>query len=362
MRMIFPFSVAIVAPMLLCPAPAVAQLRPLVEPPASAAGALNGVDVFLINEGNVAAPVDAPQTIQTIARDGTALTLELIRSTADTAPVAPGGFARLRYRLAPLARPAEPRRQVANAKPAEPSGPGEDVTATGRGTSSAFLDRFGAFEPTYGVVGAGDAGAKLQVSFAMQPFASTGPASFIKVAYTQTIFWALDQPSGPIRATTYSPEAFIDVPFDETTRLSLGYRHDSNGGGPATSIDINRLYLRVNKTFALGNDWRLDIAPQGWFYVGPQGVAGDIERFYGYGALGASIEQKDGMKLALYARGNPMTRQGSAELFASYPIKRFGIGDIGLYVFGQAFHGYGEALSDYNRADTSARIGIALTR
>lgn len=362
MRMMLPLATMIVACPMLCPAPAAAQLRPLVEPPASAAGALNGVDVFLINEGQAAAPVDAPATIQTIARDGTALTLELIRSTADTAPVPPGGFARLRYRLAPLVRPAEPRAAVARAEPRGPAGSGEQVTASGRGTASAFLSRFEPFEPTYGVVGTGDSGAKVQLSFAMQPFASTGPASYIKVAYTQTIFWALDQPSGPIRATTYSPEAFIDVPFDESTRLSLGYRHDSNGGGPATSIDINRLYLRVNKTFALGNDWRLDIAPQGWFYVGTQGIAGDIERFYGYGALGASVEQKDGVKLALYARGNPMTRQGSAELFASYPIKRFGIGDIGLYVFGQAFHGYGEALSDYNRADTHARIGIALTR
>lgn len=351
---------ALIAPLsIVVPTPAAAQLRPLVEPPASAAGALNGVDVFLINEGKEAAPITAPPTIQTIARDGTALTLELIRSTADAAPVAPGGFARLRYRLAPLAQPAAPKVAAVRAAPA---GPGEQVDTSGRGTASAFLSRFGPFEPTYGVVGTGDSGAKVQLSFAMQPFASTGPASYIKVAYTQTIFWALDQPSGPIRATTYSPEAFIDVPFDESTRLSLGYRHDSNGGGPATSIDINRLYLRLNKTFALGNDWRLDIAPQGWFYVGPQGIAGDIERFYGYGALGASVEQKDGVKLALYARGNPMTRQGSAELFASYPIKRFGVGDIGLYVFGQAFHGYGEALSDFNRADTHARIGIALTR
>ena len=349
----------VAAPMLLVSHPAAAQLRPLVEPPVSAAGALSGVDVFLINEGKEAAPVDAPPTIQTIARDGTALTLELIRSTADTAPVAPGGFARLRYRLAPLARAAEPR--VAAAR-ATPQGPGEQVAATGRGTASGFLSRFGPFEPTYGVVGTGDSGAKVQLSFAMQPFASTGPASYIKVAYTQTIFWALDQPSGPIRATTYSPEAFIDVPLNPTTQLSLGYRHDSNGGGVTNSVDINRLYARVNKTFALGNDWRIDIAPQGWVYVGTQGLAGDIERFYGNAALATSIEQKDGVKLALYARGNPGARQGSAEFFASYPIKRFGVGDVGLYLFGQAFHGFGEALSDYNRADTHARIGIALTR
>jgi len=231
-----------------------------------------------------------------------------------------------------------------------------------RGTSSGFLDRFAPFEPIYGVFGTGDAGAKVQFSFAHQPFAGSGPASHIKVAYTQTMFWALDQPSGPFRATTYSPEAFIDVPLDPTTQLAIGYRHDSNGEGPATSIDVNRLYLRANERFALGKGWQLDVTPQGWFYVGTQGVADDIERFMGYGALGASIEQKHGIKLALYARGNPRTRQGSAELFLSYPVKRFGLGDSGIYVFGQAFHGYGEALSDYNIVDSHARIGIALTR
>ena len=344
-------------PLLVLTPAAHAQLRPLVEPPASAAGALRGVDVFLINEGRDPAPVEAPPTLQTIARDGTTLTLELIRSTADTAPVAPGGFVRVQYRLAPLTRAAEPRTETAKAVTA-----GETVTTAARGTSSAFLARFSSYEPVYGVIGTDDAGAKVQLSFAVQPFASSGSASFIKLAYTQTIFWALDQPSGPIRATNYSPEAFVDVPLSGTARLAIGYRHDSNGGGPTNSVDINRFYLRANKSFALGRGWRVDIAPQGWIYVGAQGLADDIERFYGNAGLGASIEQQDGIKLALFARGNPATRLGSAELFASYPIKRFGVGDIGLYVFGQAFHGYGEALSDFNRSDTHARIGLSFTR
>ncbi|MBA4042712.1 MAG: phospholipase, partial [Sphingobium sp.] len=63
-------------------APASAQLRPLVAPPESAAKAsTDGVDVFLINEGAAPVPIAAPDTIDTIAQDGTALTLELIRST-----------------------------------------------------------------------------------------------------------------------------------------------------------------------------------------------------------------------------------------------------------------------------------------
>ncbi len=345
------------APLLAIATPAAAQLHPLVEPPATPAAALSGVDVFLINEGKEAAPVEAPDTIQTIARDGTALTLELIRSTADTAPIAAGGFAKLSYRLAPVARPLADRVAVARADM-----PGESTAISARGPASGFLDRFSAFEPTYAVVGLQDAGAKAQFSFAFQPFATHGPASYVKLAYTQTILWAIDRPSGPIRATNYSPEAFIDVPVDESTRLALGYRHDSNGGGLTDSVDINRIFLRANKRFSLGNRWRLDISPQGWIYVGQQGTTPDIERFYGYGGLGVSIAQDDGLKLALFARGNPATRLGAGELFISYPIKRFGLGDVGLYAFAEGYHGYGEALTDYNRADTHARIGLAFTR
>lgn len=345
------------APLLFVAAPATAQLRPLVEPPANPAAALSGVDVYLLNEGPQSAPVEAPATIQTISRDGTALTLELIRSSADVAPVPAGGFVKLRYRLAPVLRPAEPvveRARVATVA--------EDETITARGPASGFLSRFSPYEPTYGVVGASGAGAKVQLSFAVQPLAAHGPASYLKLAYTQTILWAIDQPSGPIRATNYSPEAFVDVPIDPATRLALGYRHDSNGGGLTDSVDINRIFVRLNRRFTLARHWTLDVSPQGWFYVGQQGATPDIERYYGYGGLGVSITQDDGLKMALFARGNPASGRGAGELFLSYPISRLRLGDIGLYVFGQAYHGYGEALTDYDRADTHARIGIAFTR
>jgi outer membrane phospholipase A len=47
-------------------------------------------------------------------------------------------------------------------------------------------------------------------------------------------------------------------------------------------------------------------------------------------------------------------------LFVSYPLAK--LGGLGIYVFGQGFTGYGEALDDYRVNDTHARIGIALTR
>ncbi len=349
--------VLLAAPLFAVAAPATAQLRPLVEPPANPAAALSGVDVFLINEGRQGAPVEAPATLQTISRDGSALTLELIRSTADVGPIPAGGFVKLRYRLAPVLRPVEPVAERARVAVA-----GEDESITGRGPANGFLSRFSAFEPTYGVVGADGAGAKVQLSFAFQPLAADGPASYLKVAYTQTILWAIDQPSGPIRAINYSPEAFVDVPVDPATRVALGYRHDSNGGGLTDSVDINRIFVRLNHRFSLGRRWNLDVSPQGWVYVGQQGATPDIERYYGYGGLGVSITQDDGLKMALFARGNPGSRQGAGEVFLSYPIKRLGLGDIGLYVFGEAYHGYGEALTDYDRADTHARIGLAFTR
>ncbi len=361
--------IALALPLALVATPCAAQsLRPIVEPPLSAQAALAGVDVFLLNEGREAVPVAAPDTLQTTARDGTSLTLELIRSTADTAPVAPGGFVKLRYRLAPLApglAAASPATPGISARP--DAAPVEQVTDTARGPASSFAGRFSPHEPTYFVAGAGDARAKLQFSFALQPFASAGPLSYLKVAYTQTVFWGIGLPSGPITTVTYSPEGFADVPLSQTARAAIGFRHDSNGGGTTDSVDANRVFLRVSKRFDLGRGWRLDVAPQGWFYVSSNGIATDLPRFWGNGSVTASIGQADGVKFQIFARGNPRSGKGAGELFVSYPIASLGLRDlglhgVGLYLFGQAFTGYGETLPGYNRADTHARIGVSFTR
>lgn len=358
---IWPPITALVA--LLFATSAVAQLRPLAAPPENAAKAnTDGVDVFLINEGTQAAPIAAPDTIDVIAQDGTALTLELIRSTAEGAPVPAGGFAKLRYRLAPLS-PSAP--QVAATAPERPRpapvGGGETLVADSAGVASAFIERFRPYEPTYVAIGSGRENTKAQVSFALKPFGGTGVLSHLNLAYTHTFFWAFNRPSGPITTAIYSPEVYFDVPVGEQVNVAFGYRHSSNGGGPADSIDANRLYLRVNRQFDLGRGWRLDVAPQGWVFFGTRGIARDLDRFWGNGGITASITQRNGVKLALYGRGDPTTGRGAAEVFLSYPLRRIG-GDVGLYLFGQAFTGFGETLPRYNERDTTARIGIALTR
>jgi hypothetical protein len=339
-------------------APAAAQLRAVPAQPASEVEALRGVEVFLINES--AAPIaDAgPRQIEVTAVDGTRLVLE--RVPGPTATIGPGGFAKARYVPVSVAQAAVPpsAQHPAAVIPAE-----ETVVQSSTGSSAAFVDRFAPHEPVYGVFGTGDAGGKLQVSFAFRPFAEDAPLKLgnLRFAYTQTMFWALREPSGPFRSTNYSPEVYADIPLDETTRVALGWRHDSNGRGMIDSIDVNRIFGRVEKSFDLGGDWHLDVAPQAWFYVGRFGTAPDIKDYLGYTALTAAIRQKDGLKISVTGRGNFEARRGGAELFASYPLAPIG-GGIGFYLFGQAFTGYGEALDDYRRNQTHARIGIALTR
>ena len=352
--------------------PAVAQLRPLVEPPASAQSARGGVDVFLLNEGAAPAPAQGPAEIETIARDGSRL--RLVAAPDGEGPVAPGTFARVHYRLAAAAPatalvasvPAQDQTaalaQAAKMLDDHRAAPhAETVVTTSAGTSGAFVDRFHAYAPIYGAFGLADAGGKLQFSFAFRGIGhDDGP--HLDFAYTQTMFWALGEPSAPFRSTTYSPELYLDVPIDPTTTAAIGVRHDSNGGGPATSIDINRAYLRLNKTVALGDGWRLDLTPQAWLFIRNRGIADSIGRYWGYSAITAAIGRADGIKLALTARGNPATGKGAAEAFLSYPVAAFGDGWPHIYLFGQAWSGYGEAIDDYNRRTTRARLGIAFTR
>jgi phospholipase A1 len=355
--------------------PAAAQLRVVPDQPVSASAARAGVDVYLMNESDRAVPAEAPATLAITAADASRLTL--VPAERAPATIAARSFARVRYvssgvvevAVAPPVAPTEAQTAEANVKawpaPLPPaSSAGETQVASANGRSSAFIDRFRPYEPIYGVAGLRDSGAKLQVSFALKPFGGTNALSYFTFAYTQTMFWAIDQASGPFRATTYSPEAFFDVPLDDRTRIGVGFHHDSNGRGDALSLDVNRVTARVSHSFDLGSGWTAELTPQAWFYVGQRETPSDFADYWGYTSLKASVGQVDGLKLSLFGRGNPGTGKGALEAFVSYPLSRLSGGrdGLGVYLFGQAFTGYGEALEDYRINDSHARIGIALTR
>ncbi|MES2054585.1 MAG: phospholipase A [Pseudomonadota bacterium] len=357
-------AIAPVLALLVVATPAAAQLRPLVEPPATADAARDGVEVFLLNEGNIALPAAGPDTIETAAKDGARL--RLVAAPDGQAMVPPGGFARMHYRLAAVQMAARTPTQLVIANDAPPiqatapsKPPVEELSRSSNGTATALAGRISPYEPTYGVYGPGAAGAKMQFSAAIRLLGDTDGLR-LKGAYTQTMFWALDRPSGPIRPTTYSPELFAELPIGRSAIIAAGYRHDSNGEAGGQSIDVNRIFIRATRTFDLGKDWRFELTPQAWFYASRVGRGTDLDRYWGYTSLSASIAQADGLKIAGTVRGNPGTGKGSGELFISYPLTR--VGPVGLYFFGQAFTGYGEALSRFDSSDSHARIGIAFTR
>lgn len=319
------------------------SLRIVAEPPASASAAEAGVQVFALNEGSE--PVEAVPTEMTIvAADGARLRIVPVETTAAT--VAPGGFRALRYRLAPA--------MVADVAP---QASGETVVATAAGTKSGFLDRFEPHEPIYGAFGLGSDGAKLQFSLAVRPFEGAGLLDGVRVAWTQTMFWAIDQSSGPFRSTNYSPEVYYQRALTDDLVGAVGYAHDSNGRD-AGSIDVNRLFATASYALPIGDGWQVEATPKAWTYVGT-GYR-DLDRYWGNWSLGAAIGQTDGLRLAATLR-NPLGSKRAGELFASYPLTRIG-GGTALYVFGQAFSGYGEAIDDYRLRSSSARLGIAFTR
>lgn len=348
---------AALAGTMLAAAPASAQLRPLLDPPASADAARAGIEVYLLNESAAAQPAHGPAEIETTAKDGTRL--RFVAASDDPATVAPGGFARRRYRLA-ASVPVASAATLVLAPPGD-AARGETITATSRGGSAAFLDRLHPYAPAYAAIGPGDAGTKLQVSFDFRVLGhDDGPR--LDFAYTHAFILATDRPSAPLRAQTFSPEVFLDVPVDATLVVGGGYRHDSNGGGVTDSVDVNRYYLRATKRFGLGDGWNLGVTPMAWGYFGDRGIAPDLDRYWGYAALGATLGQRDGLKFAVTGRGNPGTGKGSAEGYVSYPLARIDQRLPHLYLFGQVFAGYGETLIDYDRTASHARFGIALTR
>jgi phospholipase A1 len=55
-------------------------------------------------------------------------------------------------------------------------------------------------------------------------------------------------------------------------------------------------------------------------------------------------------------------RLGLIDAELSYPLDKIVDTNLNVYVFGQAFAGYGENLLDYDRKATRLRLGVAIVR
>jgi phospholipase A1 len=186
--------------------------------------------------------------------------------------------------------------------------------------------------------------------------------------YTQKSFWQLfnSKESSPFRETNYNPELFYrwtpQLPWLNQWGADAGFEHESNGRSQPDSRSWNRFYVapfqakgkylvylkfwyRVpEKTKASPNDAEGDDNP-------------DIERYYGHAEFQAQRQFFENHLVHLAIKGNVNTGKGSVSLNYSIPSK-----DGSLFYCLNFFSGYGESLSNYNRAITRVGIGVMMAR
>ena len=380
-------------------------------PPAFVSGVTPGagpeqriVEVTILNPGARAEPHAFPDTVPAeVLIDGRRTMATLVRQGAAraAATIAAGGFAQARYALTvpagggsgvaavsltpgqgsgyafavPLAPVAATPAGTAVAGPVETVAVGVAETVSAKpATGNAFLANLSSYGPIYGVYGPGTSSdARIQIGFKYQLFGEAGvvggasPAvNGVHFGYTQRLFWDLGRKSSPFRNVEYRPEIFYLVPAVAVAdRIVIGgqagLRHESNGRDGLDSRSVNTVYVQPMATTRLG-DHVVTVGPRAWFYVGSLEDNPDIKRFRGNTGLFAEIGQADGWRLTTMTNLNPGTGKGSFDALLSYPLDRIVETNLNLYVFGQAFAGYGENLFDYDRRQTRVRVGVGFTR
>lgn len=185
--------------------------------------------------------------------------------------------------------------------------------------------------------------------------------------YTQQAFWQIynGADSKPFRNTDYEPELmyvvptggrFQQLPFEWKWRYTqLGVVHQSNGQSDPLSRSWNRVYLaggfergpwsvsaRVNKR--IREDAAKDNNP-------------DLVSYRGRAEV--TVNWASGPKLVSLQYRSTLqdTRYGSLQLEYSYPV--FSDQPNGVRWYLQAFHGFGETLTDYNFRQTSFGAGLS---
>jgi outer membrane phospholipase A len=258
---------------------------------------------------------------------------------------------------------------------AEPPVASPELAAAGKPVDERVLGNFSAYAPIYLVYGPGASSSdtRIQISLKYQLFGSASVPveqrswiDNIYVAYTQRMFADVNLPSNPFRAIDFQPELFYlfrPKPIGEHFDVGgqVGVRHLSNGKGGLDSRSYNSVYVKPDFGFTLGSQ-RLTLSPTAWFYFAKDTNNPDIAHYRGYSGLSASLGSERGLMLTADSRYSFGSGKGAVDATLSYPLSNIFGSRVNLYLFGQAFTGYGESLFEYDRKITRARIGIGLTR
>lgn len=375
----------------------VGAIRPTSDP------ALLDVEIVTVNDGGTG--FSLPDRLSALLADGMSgrpVVLDRVdKGSAGFHVVQPGGFGRSVYRLklpddlagravtlslpdasaprfavdlAPRATAATPPQLMPAPLTPLPLTPPPPMVSAKPESGNAFLANLSAYAPIYAVYGPGtNSDARLQISFKYQFFGRPGAVgrgqpweNGIHFAYTQRMFWNLGPDSSPFRSVDFMPELFYLIPaarFGDRLTLGaqLGFRHESNGRAGIDSRSLNMLYVQPVATVPLG-DYALTAGPRLWIYTGSLKDNPDVKRYRGNAGLLLELGADDGFRLTTTGRLNPGSGKGAIDAELSYPLDAIVDTKLNLYVFGQAFAGYGENLLDYNRSTKRLRIGIGIIR
>lgn len=357
------------------------------------------VELRFLNAAAAERRVILPDRIEARGGQGESLWLERDTQASTTLLIAPGDFARARYRLdrAPilpgltLSIPAWHTQQVVIALPpvepakhsetrlAEASSPAVIPAAAPssaeQDTGNAFAGNLSAYQPIYAVYGPGtNSDGRLQISFKYRLFGSGSADTMsrswrqgLHFAYTQRMFWDLGARSSPFRNIDFQPELIYTLPSATggnggALGGQIGLRHESNGRDGLGSRSINSLYVAPIVTMPLHGRYRLTAAPQINVYIGDKSDNPDIARYRGHMGLFLEIGDDEGWRLSTTSRFNFGSGKGAIAADLSYPLPRWLGGGPDFYLFVQSFHGYGENLLDYDSRTTRLRVGVALVR
>lgn len=192
----------------------------------------------------------------------------------------------------------------------------------------------------------------------------------LQVAFTLNSYWQSynSDISAPFRETNYEPELILNLNKSwsllglpvEQTYLSLN--HQSNGQTGQLSRSWNRIIGGIvfahtnNVTWGLQTWWRI---PENTKMTqnDPTGDDNpDIQRYMGYGALGAVWSISDQQSLELLFRNNLRSdNRGAVQVGWTFPITRH------LRGYVEYFNGYGESLIYYNQHVQRIGLGLKLT-
>jgi len=190
----------------------------------------------------------------------------------------------------------------------------------------------------------------------------------IQFGFTAASFWQMynKELSSPFRETNYEPELFWLAPMNwtpwgvDTTLLTIGLSHQSNGRGGSLSRSWNRLY--ANFIWEKG-DYVFSLKP--WYRLpeskkkepgDPRGDDNpDIEDFMGNFEF-TTVYKRGSHEFSAMLRNNLSSdNKGAIQIEWTFPLLK------NVRGYAQYFNGYGESLIDYNARIERIGIGFLMT-